>query len=383
MSRFQKLALRLRPRAPVHVGCGKRLNKDLDFFIRRGDPDNTLWVLAEDRLLFAAKRAGKLLQLTELLRRNTGAGEIVRQIGAEPDDVAAYAAPVAHGFAPREIVPFVRDPFHRPYLPGSSFKGALRTALLWRTQAAAPTAFQQYAASMPEHLSANRAKFFAQDLEKQHLAARAVKARGRDFEARTAQNRDWLRCIKVSDSTPMDPDSLVLHQVHLFSHGSNRAADDRIPFGYECWPPDGDAVTLSLTFDEALHRAMAAGSAPSVPPFAGLDDALQAVRDYSAFVWEEERQASQVLRQPGVVSEEYESFYGKGAPAVRLGWGSGLLSCTLDGLLAPEERAAVLRKLGRGGGASPVQPKSRRVAADRVDGRDIHLFAPLGWVDVT
>jgi len=114
--------LRVHTLSPVHVGSGESdLRHNLDFVSHAG----RLFVLDPDKLT-------RQLDATQLDRFLSGQdlNQIVR-----PDklaQIAAYTLPAPSGQANR-IRPHVKIPGTppRPYLPGSSIKGALRTALAW------------------------------------------------------------------------------------------------------------------------------------------------------------------------------------------------------------------------------------------------------------
>ena len=84
----------------------------------------------------------------------------------------------------------LKDLYNRPYLPGSSLKGALRTSLAWYGWQARKL--------QPDRLMLDekRAKFASRRYEQELF--------GRD------PNHDLLRALQVSDSNPVGTDSLML-----------------------------------------------------------------------------------------------------------------------------------------------------------------------------
>src|SRR5690606_18415556 len=88
----------------------------------------------------------------------------------------------------------VKDAYDRPYLPGSSLKGALRTVLawsIWRERKLQPDARQ---------LQRRRA-WAASSYEK------AIFGR--------SPNHDLLRALQVSDSQPLDAAALMIANVRV------------------------------------------------------------------------------------------------------------------------------------------------------------------------
>ncbi len=110
---------------PLHIGDGVELHQDFDFAVFRG----RTYRLNEDAILLAKPAAlhpgrdghypapGKLLQESDyqnadLFRYVLSGAPRSRQVDAR-------------------MKSFIKDVYDRPYIPGSSLKGALRTALAW------------------------------------------------------------------------------------------------------------------------------------------------------------------------------------------------------------------------------------------------------------
>jgi CRISPR-associated protein Csm5 len=98
----------------------------------------------------------------------------------------------------------IKDVFDRPYLPGSSLKGALRTVLLWGAYHAG--------GQTPDLGRLKRSRSWAaQPLEQVVF--------GRD------PNHDWLRALRVRDSEPVATDEhLELHSVRIYPTASAQSA---------------------------------------------------------------------------------------------------------------------------------------------------------------
>ncbi len=117
---------RLTVLTPVHIGSGEELHHGFDYVVHQ----NKTWRLNVDRILeerFAQWQRlaaegnypppARLLTTEDFCR-----GEFFRYVlPGVPQSTRVYAA----------LREFIKDPWDRPYIPGSSIKGAIRTALAW------------------------------------------------------------------------------------------------------------------------------------------------------------------------------------------------------------------------------------------------------------
>ena len=122
----QHYTVHLMTLSPLHVGTGRELLRDYDYAVHQGRS----WRIDEDALLEAALDPGAERWDDSLLRRP--AAELLRPEDYRPD--APLFRYVAQGM-PRsgqkgaQLREQIKDAWDRPYLPGASLKGALRTAL--------------------------------------------------------------------------------------------------------------------------------------------------------------------------------------------------------------------------------------------------------------
>lgn len=149
----------------------------------------------------------------------------------------------------RNISTFIKDPYGLPYVPGSSLKGVLRTALL------------QYDLLSRPDLAADDAKGLsaAVQQDRNRETHEEVKKIGRKVEAAFLHNRisqdekkeledavnDMMRYVIVGDSTPLNLSDLCLcRKIDLSQNGNDRA----IPVLRECLKP-GTVITFPVTID--------------------------------------------------------------------------------------------------------------------------------------
>ena len=164
----------VKPLSPVHVGSGETLGRH-EFTVENGQiiRYNSAALLE----LLATKGQGLLDRYVE--------GGLQAVMGSlsqgELDHYVLYRAPVSG--SPREIREHIADGLGRVYLPGSSLKGAIRTALAWS---------------------------YLQEGHADELRERALQGQKREQAGQPLlrailgeiPNLDLLRALRVFDSTP-------------------------------------------------------------------------------------------------------------------------------------------------------------------------------------
>lgn len=186
---------------PLHVGSGRKLQRGYDFVHQRGTtyrlndqaildecwPDNE----RQQRLLLAGT-LGDLIQDVDLSKRPA---------------YVLYAYP--GNPAMNEINEHIRTVYGQAYLPGSSLKGALRTALM-RTliEGVKHHTFTRGDIGPATH-DARAAKSAAQEIERRF----AVGAGAR--EQRHESNYSLFRALTVADTQPAPDGSLSLQRVQV------------------------------------------------------------------------------------------------------------------------------------------------------------------------
>lgn len=113
--------------SPVHIGSGFRKFQDIDFYT---EPQlNTTYVIDQNRI-FALLANNKSLQqeLATLDVTDISIKDLLKRYHINPEQVTKVKYPLA--VSTKEFHEFLRTGLGQPLLPGSSLKGAIRTALL-------------------------------------------------------------------------------------------------------------------------------------------------------------------------------------------------------------------------------------------------------------
>jgi CRISPR-associated protein Csm5 len=347
--------------SPFHIGSGTDLMLGYDLVPHRGRTYRVDEQVLLDAMLMRAEAEGAAAVNQMLVGRP--ASELLERDDFDNPDFFHYTLVGTPDKDEGKIPEQLKDVYGRPYLPGSSLKGALRTLLAWGIYTRSD--------SKPDlNKLERRAKFAARGLEKELF--------GRD------PNRDFLRALQVQDSAPLeDENALNLQQVQVYPGGT---------------PIEVEAVRAGMVFRLAV----------------AVDEYGFQGRPARRLGWEDKRAWLGYLT---VLGKEYarerlltevEFFKERGGPQATLGfyaalvkqilegeldenefllqvgWGTGWESKTLGSGLIRQDDAAFERLLNkyrmtkeRNREVGDPFPKSRTLA---LRGSDPSL--PLGWVRV-
>jgi CRISPR-associated protein Csm5 len=333
---------------PLHIRAGSApLNRDWDYIVT----GNTAYVL-DNRRIYSELWDSKSTPPTpaQLLR------------GSQVSDYTLYTLRIAQIAAPPErIWPITRDINGRPYVPGSSIKGLLRTAIIWKL----------YQPPLQLDDGQTQAKSAGAKMEKTLMGQEP--------------HRDILRALRVSDFQLLGEAQSWLFPFELLTldrNGRLRSITGN-KGGWEPLEAVGNGATFrgTISIDEHLLQNPAAQRE--------LHLSTQAVQ--LVYSW------ADVLSEFGKALLNYQIGFFRRCfepdlanllgrisqvriPAC-LGWGGGWPSKTVGLKLGPQEIAQVQRhfKMNRWISSSFPDnfPASRRMV------RTPKGLRPLGWVEVS
>lgn len=381
--------------SPVHIGSGAKLYRSADFITTK---DDKLIVLDENRLIeWIAGRpdSERLANIFASYLRDSQKG-IQEFLKLEPmksqlslSTVQAYS--LKHSGRPRDVLVFIKDDEHQPYIPGSSLKGALRSALL-RGDMIGDLNLKEFAQKM-----------IMQGAEKKKTNSGSIEAR---LFAPSAQsigkvpNFDIHRTLVIRDSEGVPIDKLQVALIKVLStNKQNKLSWKKARNSYD----DMEIYAEVLSSKTILHFEVVWQTHLLSQKAAALG--FQKAEHLLAFLPEYCRIASQNL-----LIQERDFYERHGQPELRewfekrlnelsslpenifylpLGWGSGYDAKTITDLLDGETFKTVVntfrntKGLGKPGNnekekwlGAADSPKSRKVVV-----QDSGSY-PLGWVEV-
>ncbi|MBX0330706.1 type III-A CRISPR-associated RAMP protein Csm5 [Oscillochloris sp. ZM17-4] len=280
----------------------------------------------------------------------------------ENPDLALYR--LSGAVSVSEVRPLIKSYDARPYMPGSSLKGAIRTALL-------DTALLAQKEPPDWRKLGDRDKYAAQELERD--------VAGRGERPAQAPNYDIFRTIRIGDSAPGERAWLSLSNIAVWPAGERG-----IPIDVETIDA-GSVFTSTLSIDEYLFSRHAAqlNFAPRRPLIDGMAESCRA--DAEARIAHE--RAFFAERGVAALTSFYDGLSARlgelppNAWLMQIGWGAGWSSKTIARTLRRHNKVAdVVRRyrLDRGKGRGGAFPATRHLVVDQ---RNTPL-EPLGWVEV-
>jgi CRISPR-associated protein Csm5 len=311
MNHLAKYQLVLTTRSPVFIGSGIEVTKkeyyydhskkhvhilNLEKFIRL-IVDKELSDAYEAYVLRGASR----VYLADFLREH----RINRaEIAAITDYIidSADALPPEHSL--KGIKLFMRNACQQPYIPGSSLKGALRTALLVKMlhedgDKRKLNADQFWTATKDRPGDRNNAKRAVEQIEENYINTLGLNRRNGD-----AVN-SLMRGISVSDSQPIrDIDAMILCVKNDLSITGNIKPLNVVR---ECLRP-GVKVSFDLCLDSSILKKI------------DIDYIQSAIRDFGAYY--AENFDSKFKKPVGAVAEKFQD-------TLILGGGAGFFSKTI------------------------------------------------------
>ena len=402
---MKKANYRLRVLSPTHIGNGNELTP-VDFYPANG----RIYVLDTEKLISHLMHLGvKLDEILDFLKSPLEDLYVwrryINKLGLNIQDFTKYALRVIGNLGTRSsrISEFIKTR-NRPYIPGSSIKGAIRTAILYKVlkECSDTNMIDRSLRGSIKGLreSQDLVDYYLSHLEemiRRQRSGRRIDPRkvddhleaivfGWEFRNRQIQyepKRDPMKALIIRDSDPIPLDKLAVYKVEILGNILS------IPTWVEAVIPE-TKTKIEIVFDkEALKN--------NAEYFNGvLWECLKSLGDpwdvFEDFVWDAvndfyrnaiiREEITTELRKYGNYANNVKSFYQKinnyNGFLLRLGWGSGWISTTIGILLRGDNRwesirrALRLGKAPRGRGMSQDFPKTKKVASG----------LPMGWVVV-
>lgn len=350
---------------PLHIGSGDTLTLGFDYTVH----DKKTWII--DTEAFAAHVLdAEDDRFNQLLQQVAPARLLQTDDFTKAPHIFRYVLPgTPHkGEMGVEVKAHIKDVYDQPYIPGSSLKGALRTAIFRE-------AFRDDGQYLQPRDLGNKRPWAAQSLEQELLTTTSNRGR--------APNYDVLRALHLADTTPAPTNRLFLAKARVFGHRKTGP-----PINLECLLAD-TVLKATMTIDEYLftdnqaQRKLRFGEQRSwLNNLPGLinDQTQQRLQQEHRFYQQRgQSQAGRFYNQlAGLIEGLPDNRF-----LLQIGWGGGWDSKTLSYLLPTQTRDNIVDRynLARNHfvpGETPF-PRTRR-AIGRGRQEDIQPTMPLGWV---
>lgn len=292
-----------------------------------------------------------------------------------------------------DLRPMIRNGFGQLYIPGSSIKGAIRTAIAYHLLKHADRYHvpnSQRVSEIEKQLrqklksgelkSKGKQKFLDDELLMNNLFSNfSLSYQDRAVKARTGPNTDFMRAIQVTDCQPLVKGTLkqkgkpiafnvpIVAEVIVSSHFEDERAKYRASIYAEMVRNVRTEFTLSL--DTKMLSWFRHQQGMQLP-FQSLDDVLKICQEFAQEQWDGEYDYWQAVKNNRHQGKNLDfsairEFYEKETCpySLRVGWASGMNGTTIGWLLNDQLRADIRDTCGI---AAPnfEAPKSRRTVLD-------------------
>jgi len=242
--------------APVFIGSGKEINKKEYVYYPNG---RKIFIPELFKMYSFLEKRGLAAEYENFLLREKRIDLLgfLRQNKISDDEIKSFTEysidagnAVIDERSRKGILLFIKDSHNAPYIPGSSLKGALRTAILSYKLKKSPVresmARVMLSASRSNDMSKNR---FLQD-ETRRIEASVFNKLNLKKEKQEDTVNDFMKALSISDSRPVSLDSMVLCTKIDFSVSGN---EKTIPLYRECIKP-GTELIFSITIDTSVAK---------------------------------------------------------------------------------------------------------------------------------
>lgn len=384
--------------SPLHIGNGNQLTP-VDIY----PTENTVYILDIDGLIDDLQNLGiGLEEILHLLKNPPGDSYIwkgyIDELNLNPKDYARYilriyGTPGKESMQIREFIKLNGS----PYIPGSSVKGAIRTAVLYKVlkecgdSATSMNLVPRFDGKLAREIgwSGSLLEFYVEKLSKERVDGKKADdlleaiVFGMEPDRRSGiryePKRDPLRVLMVRDSKPIGRRHLAVYRVEVIGNLQS------IPIWVEALEPE-TATGIEIKIDTGVLR-LNSGHFNGLlweclqnygRPWEVFEDFLwEAVEEFYGEVIKAELEGFNKFRGH---SREVKSFYSSlkeyEGHLIRLGWGSGWLAMTVGILLRKERKWEIVRrKLGLG-----RNPKTKELSREFPKTRRLADGLPMGWV---
>jgi CRISPR-associated protein Csm5 len=391
----------IRALSPIHIGDREQNLSAMDYVTLGGK----CWVISENRLCRALVSHGKIEDFQAFIEKlavdstrpaSNRQGQGKRFAPAKPlaprltgfltqakmfdarslSEISRYSALCP--YSPSEnFHPLIRDAFDRPYIPGSSIKGALRNAVSYKILKTLPedkrlAYFDRISKKLSpfekgERIRKRDIQFFSNDILAELLTDYYLPG------GKIGPNTDLFKITKVSDTSSLNRNSAVVEEVKVYSVDSYESPK-KWSFYVETIP-GGAELSFRLDIDRNALTDFRSENSKSKTGL-DMDDILGYVTDPVACA--REMTADLIEFEKKFVKQHF-GFSGiydfSSPPDIGLGWGRGFLATSINLLTTDEARRKLLDVIhpekDRPGAPGP---KSRRFIHR---GKD--LIGSLGW----
>ncbi len=372
---FEKKKIRLTVKSPIHIGGVEQKLTPFEYilngqFVYPISNEKLSLFLYEKRLvdayIAAVDREGHKFRLMDFFKDNK-----VKLTESNLTAISVGRKTKLLGEGLQDYRPFIRDGFGVPYIPGTSIKGVIRTAILYNAlldyKTKDPNGFNN---KIIREIKETNPRSFRERTRFHWIQREWLECFRLDNKI-GSPNTDWLRTIHITDAYPTDRIETNLIPISILKRESNGWRYKKEPSGLkttiwvECIP-----INFSFEFDVIYDKRLLknfedANNLHSLPK--NVDGILSNLTRWTRDIIEFEKKFTS--------GHDLRKWYNDNTLNFRIGFGSGMISTTIILLLPDPLRKTIRNYAGKNKG-DEIAPKSRRVWV-----RDSRIY-PLGWASI-
>ncbi len=377
-----KQKYKLQTITPVHIGSGETLNHIDGYYA------NDKWYRIDLDKVLAHPDVDINALTSEMSRRDFRWSHYFSRHNMNAADLSTYSLLCAQSPETTDIREAIKSVGNRPYIPGSSIKGALRTALL--SDLINNEENTKLKKDSSEHLHREINKGSHAYLRNESPAKKIEEmAFGKD------PNHDLLRALQISDTEPVESDALAIEMAWTVTLDQNNELVQKNHNGVEVIQ-GMKALTFTLKIDDLLFHERE----KTKLQFSKLqENTLREIADVchseTSILMEDEQDFFDRYNLTQIADLfdkliEANSKLPDGAFMLQIGWGTGYNANTVSSSFTQGEDAPIdmldFRERFRLGESRSQRghyderefPKTRRILY-----RGQNPVAPLGWVKIS
>ena len=387
--------------SPIHIQAGTPKLYG-EGFIRLNNSDDFLYVVDTPKLqaeIFAFKGLNAVKTYTREFSNphsRTNITTVLEEIGY---DYKSNIKKISKGIV---RLPsgnrFMQSGLGKHFVPGSSIKGAIKTAVLYQNvqQRIAEgnldlinfveNQINQYKRKRGTHDKRKFRESFAKRLMQDAFQSIHPWEHSRNPKRRKEDKgpfTDIFRAIKVKDAILKEPSEVQVEDVIFTTLNQSNQVDEKRMKGntnFECFHGE---TKIEISIDKEILASFTKVDAK--PPFSNLEELIQICQNFAQAQWKAEQQfLANYGSSASINLDKINAFYtdseNEKCVTLRVGWGTGMFGTTVSLLLDEPTRVNLRNEVISGGNHRRPKPapKSRRFVAE--NGQPAY---PLGWINLT
>ncbi|HOP86234.1 MAG TPA: type III-A CRISPR-associated RAMP protein Csm5 [Syntrophorhabdaceae bacterium] len=270
----------------------------------------------------------------------------------------------------QDYKPFMRDGMGNIYIPGTSIKGVIRTAILY-------CILKNLKEKDPTQFSTQIEKRIEQDIRNKKNKKRMFERGNEEWlqsflidDKKGSPHTDWLKMLHITDAYPEKHFEPIIIPVNVLKKEKNgwQLKKDNTGKPTTIWVeciPENVSFRFQMTWDRRLLTEFSNSNSDIKLP-KNLEEIMKNIEEWTYDVIKAEK--SFFSNQSKVKFYDFKTLI----PNFRMGFGSGMMATTIFPLLSDDLRKKIRNYAGLNRGNDEA-PKSRRIWI-REDS-----YIPLGW----